>query len=126
MQKKVLDIGQCDPDHYQIKSLLSSLGAQVVRAHTAVETIEQLSKEKFDLLLVNRIFDMDGDSGIDLIGKLKADQRFKDLNVMLVSNFEDAQKTAISKGAIKGFGKASLGSSGTMEYIRSTLDLTQK
>jgi len=41
--------------------------------------------------------------------------------VMLVSNYEDAQKEAVAAGALAGFGKASLGRPAMIESLRSVL-----
>ena len=40
---------------------------------------------------------------------------------MIVSNFEDAQKTAVEAGAVQGFGKAALDSDETKELLAKYL-----
>ena len=40
---------------------------------------------------------------------------------MVVSNFEDAQKTAVEAGAVQGFGKAALESNETKELLAQYL-----
>jgi two-component system chemotaxis response regulator CheY len=120
--KTVLDLGQCDPDHGSIKRVVESLGLKVVRAATANEAKEILSREQVALVLVNRIFDLDGGSGIDFIADVK--RLIKSggvlnpkLNLMLVSNYPEYQERAVALGALSGFGKAALGDAATGEVI---------
>jgi len=62
----------------------------------------------FDLILVNRLLDADGSPAMDVLSSLKATPSTAEIPVMVVSNFEDAQKTAVEAGAVRGFGKAAL------------------
>ena len=121
-KKKVLDIGQCDFDHSQIKALLESLGCQVLREHTAEQGMLALVMEGADLVLINRIFDRDGGSGLDLISKIKgSNPALAAIPLMLVSNYEEAQKQAVEKGALQGFGKANINATTTKELIKKAL-----
>jgi CheY-like chemotaxis protein len=108
--KRVLSAGQCFADHSSLTRVLrGSFGAEVVSADSAKEALERLRQEKFALVLVNRVFDADGSSGLELIRAVKADEQLRDVPVMLVSNYEDAQAQAVQAGALPGFGKAALG-----------------
>jgi len=108
--KRVLSVGQCFADHSGIMRVLrGSFGADVVGADSAGEALEQLRQEPFALVLVNRVFDADGSSGLDLIRAIKADEQLHAVPVMLVSNYEEAQAQAVQAGAAPGFGKAALG-----------------
>ncbi len=108
--KRVLSVGQCFADHSAIARVLrGSFGAEVVGADTRREALELLRQETFALILVNRVFDADGSSGLDLIGAIRADEEMRNVPVMLVSNYEDAQAQAVKMGATPGFGKAALG-----------------
>lgn len=116
--KIFLSVGQCDMDHGSIsRLLLGKLGVKVQRADTAIEALEALKKSSFSLLLVNRIFDADGDSGIDLIRKVQVIAPGQP--VMLVSNYMDAQAEAQSLGAVPGFGKSALDRPETLEVLKS-------
>ncbi len=116
--KRVLSVGQCAADHHSIAvTLRRTFGAEVVGADTATEALEALRNNPFALVLVNRVFDADGGSGLDLIRALKADDKLKTAPVMLVSNFADAQKQATAAGAEPGFGKASLGQAPMLERV---------
>jgi CheY-like chemotaxis protein len=108
--KRVLSVGQCWADHSSIARVLgSSFGAEVVAASTQGEALARLRDEKIDLVLVNRVFDADGSSGLDLIRAIKTHEQAPEVPVMLVSNYDDAQAEAVQAGAVKGFGKAALG-----------------
>lgn len=108
--KRILSVGQCFADHSAITRILrSSFAAEVVASDSARQALEQLRQEKFALVLVNRTLDADGSSGLELIRAIKADEQLRDVPVMLVSNYEDAQKQAVQAGATVGFGKAELG-----------------
>lgn len=119
MSKKVLSVGQCNMDHGSITRLMRELGTEVRRVDTAEEAIEALEGGPFGLVLVNRVFDADGGSGLELIRQVKAAKPGQ--AVMLVSNFEDAQAEARAAGAEPGFGKAALGRPETAEVLKGYL-----
>jgi two-component system chemotaxis response regulator CheY len=110
MMARVLSVGQCGFDHGSItRQMRQRFGAEVVGASDAPEAIAALRGGGFDLVLVNRVLDGDGSSGLDLIRTLKADPALSGLPVMLVSNYASAQDQAMTLGALKGFGKSDLG-----------------
>jgi CheY-like chemotaxis protein len=122
MAKRVLSVGQCVPDGFSIKAFLErEFSAEVQTADTADEAMAMLYGGPFDLVLVNRIFDSDGGSGIDLIKAVKADPTAANIPVMLVSNYADAQHRAVQAGAEPGFGKAQLGANEVSERLRAFL-----
>ncbi|MDB5351533.1 MAG: hypothetical protein JWN86_2780 [Planctomycetota bacterium] len=106
---RILSVGQCGFDHSQISSQLGrALTAEVVAAGTHEEAIAAIRSSTFDLVLVNRIGDRDGASGLDLIRALRTDPSTSTLDVMLVSNYPQAQAEAVALGALPGFGKSEL------------------
>lgn len=108
--KRVLSIGQCGADHMSIKRVFSKhFDADIVPADSADAAIETLGEAPVHLVLVNRILDADGRSGLDVIRQLRGDERFAKTPIMLVSNYDDAQREAMNEGAVRGFGKSSLG-----------------
>jgi two-component system chemotaxis response regulator CheY len=120
--KRVLSVGQCGFDHSRIASVLQTdHGAEVVSASTAGEALRLLRDESFDLVLVNRIFDADGGSGIELIRQVKQDEELGKVPMLLVSNYAEAQSEAVAVGALPGFGKAALASPKTAEQLREYL-----
>jgi CheY-like chemotaxis protein len=120
--KRVLSVGQCWADHGALEHLLErQFQAKLVNAATAADAVEQLRQVAFDLVLVNRVFDADGGSGVELIKQVKADSELAAVPVMMVSNYEDAQREAQAAGAVPGFGKAALGHPQTAARLRPYL-----
>jgi CheY-like chemotaxis protein len=108
--KRVLSVGQCGADNWSIsRSLRRHFGAEVIPVDSPCEAVERVIAEAFDLVLVNRVLDADGTSGVDLIRRLCLARGDGHPAIMLVSNYEDAQRQAAEAGAVPGFGKASLG-----------------
>jgi two-component system, chemotaxis family, chemotaxis protein CheY len=106
---RILSVGQCSFDHASIsRHLGKTYGAEVTGADTKGQALTSLRAGEFDLVLVNRVLDGDGSSGLDLIRAIKADPELAGVPVMLVSNYEDAQAEAKAVGALPGFGKADL------------------
>ena len=108
---RVLSVGQCGFDQFGLsRHLKKGFGAEVSTAETLAEALVSLRAQAFDLVLVNRVLDADGTSGLDLIRAVKADQALAATPVMLVSNYPETQRTAESLGALSGFGKSEIGS----------------
>jgi DNA-binding response OmpR family regulator len=117
--KRVLSVGQCFPDQSRLSAYLRQrFGVEVITASDEVAALQSLASESIDLVLVNRLFDADGASGIDFIRKVKTESK---VPVMLVSNLEDAQRQAVEAGALTGFGKAALGEPATEDVLRAVL-----
>ena len=121
-EKRVLSVGQCGADHYGISlTFRQAFGVEVEAASTQTEALRLLRQTPFDLVLVNRIFDRDGDSGVDLIRSAKADEGLRTTPMLLISNYADAQREAVEAGAEPGFGKADLGRPEMLEIVRPFL-----
>jgi CheY-like chemotaxis protein len=106
MPKRVLDVGQCGPDHFAIRSYLTrNFDCEVVQVHDAEGALAELRDGEFHLVLVNRKLDMDYSDGVDVVRALKADPRAANVPVMLVTNYPEHQDAAIAAGAVRGFGK---------------------
>src|SRR5436190_19466629 len=110
MSKRVLDVGQCGPDHSSIRSYLTrNFECEVVQVDDAAGALAELHGGQFDLVLVNRKLDSDYSDGIEVIRTLKADPGTASVPVMLVTNYPEHQDAAIAAGAIRGFGKLEFG-----------------
>ena len=119
--KRVLSLGQCSADHSSISWLLRErFGAEMVVAQTPREAWEELQRQDYDLVLVNRLLN-GGGSGLDFITRLKSDGAVAQVPVMLVSDREDAQQQAVANGALPGFGKREIGSPRVPQLIREAL-----
>ena len=114
-------MGQCGYDNSRIRTLIRSIDStvEIKEADSHQETMEVLaSLGEAALVLVNRVFDMDGASGMGLISQLKSkESEFAGIPVMLVSNYEKSQAEAIANGAIPGFGKSELQSVETRQKM---------
>ncbi|MFO0841855.1 MAG: response regulator [Gemmataceae bacterium] len=120
--KRVLSVGQCLADNGSITRLLrTEFTADVLPLHSAHEALERLRRERFDLVLVNRVFDATGEGGLDLIRAVKADREIRDQPIMLVSNYPEPQAEAVAAGAVPGFGKDALHDPVTAEKLRPYL-----
>ncbi len=120
--RKVLSVGQCGFDHPRIKHMIeSNFDVKVDLAHTGHEAIRATANGDYDLILVNRLLDADGSSGVKLIEFLKKQDATASTAMMLVSNYDDAQSEAISAGAVRGFGKNALNNLDTLSALRAAL-----
>lgn len=106
-------VGHCGPDAFALRSAVRSAlpGAEVV----SINGEQELAAATADVMLVNRVLDggFSNQSGLDLISSLAGEGA----QVMLVSNFPEAQAEAVEAGAAPGFGKSELYS----ETMRSRL-----
>jgi response regulator RpfG family c-di-GMP phosphodiesterase len=120
---RVLSVGQCSYDQGAItRTLEHAFDVRVKGAVAKDDALEALRSEPFDLVLVNRILDRDGSSGLDLIRAMKADPELAEVPVMLVSNYGDAQADAVAIGALRGFGKVELRDPATRDRLAEVLN----
>ena len=60
MTRRVLDVGQCNPDHAVLSRLLNEhFDVEIVRAHGESDTIGALQSGDFDLVLINQKLDQE-------------------------------------------------------------------
>jgi len=122
MPKQVLDVGNCGYDHGSLRNLIErNFDAKVLQSHGPEDTLKLLREQNFALVVINRKLDRDHSDGMDILSDMKADERLKDLPVMLLSNFEDAQAAAQEAGAVPGFGKRDLGKETTLKKLEPYL-----
>lgn len=120
--QRVLSVGQCSPDEAGLRYLLTDRFDVDVDAVMFVEdALDALSRRRYDLVLVNRLIFDDNSPGIDLVHRMRADPKYADVPVMMVSNYADAQAQAVKAGALPGFGKAELGREQTAEKLAKVL-----
>ena len=121
MAKRVLDIGNCGLDHGAITGMIqTNFGADVDQANTAADALPMLEQSDYDLVLVNRLMDVDGSSGMDVIARIQ--QKHAILHLMLISNFDEYQDAAVAAGAVQGFGKNAVGAPQTVELLAQYLE----
>lgn len=121
--KTVLDVGNCDPDHAAIRSLLSSrYDVQVLRADALPDTLKILRSEGVDLVLINRKLDIDYSDGVEILKVIKADPDLMAIPVMIITNYPEHQEAAVALGAEYGFGKLQYQDASTHERLSRFLD----
>lgn len=119
----VLDVGNCDPDHGTISRMLHErFDVAIDRVMFVTEALEKLNERgDYDLVLVNRLIFADGSPGIDLVHQMQRDEQLKNIPIMLISNFEEAQDQATEAGAERGFGKNSVFEETTTQMLSKFL-----
>lgn len=121
-QARVLDVGNCDPDHGMIdRMLLEHFDVSVDRVMFVEETLAAMRKTRYHLVLVNRLIFADGSDGMELHRRARLDPALCDMPIMLVSNFAEAQASAIAEGGVPGFGKAAIESATTADLLSKYL-----
>jgi two-component system, chemotaxis family, chemotaxis protein CheY len=121
--KRVLSVGQCAADNWSISRFIrKQFDADVVTADSLSDALDQLRAGGVDLVLVNRVFDADGSSGMEMIKQIQADAELRSVPVMLVSNYEEPQRQAVEMGAAPGFGKGALGHPQTVGRLKVFLE----
>ena len=122
MAKRVLDVGNCDPDHGGITALLqANFNVEIDRAHGFSDALEAIRREPYDLVTINRLMDRDGTPGMDIIKEVKGDPAIANTKVMMITNFVEHQELAVKAGAVAGFGKAALHDSETLAILSEHL-----
>ena len=120
---KIALIGHCGPDSSYLRMVCgqAAKGAQVLMADDDSELQDVLAQD-VDLLLFNRElgYGFTHKMGVDAIKHLRGLN--KNLRMMLVSNYPDAQAAAVANGALPGFGKREIGSPRVIEVLRAALE----
>jgi CheY-like chemotaxis protein len=123
MSKRVLDVGNCVPDHAAIRRLIEThFGARVTQANDLAGAVADLERQPADLVLVNRKLDLDYSDGMAIVRHLKADPNWARIPVMLITNYPEHQAEAVAAGAEPGFGKQELHSNETLEKLKRYLE----
>jgi len=122
----VVSVGQCGFDNSQIRDLVRSIDPALILhvADDLADTLQVLREQAghVRLVLVNRILDSDGSSGVDLIRTVKkSSKNGSGVPLMLVSDIESAQASAVAEGAVPGFGKSAIRAAQTRERLRQAL-----
>lgn len=122
MPKRVLDVGQCVPDHTAIRRMLeTNFNVSITQTKLPDDTLAALRGEKYDLVLINRKLDEDYSDGTEILKQIKADPAIAATPVMIVTNYPEHQTAAVAAGAEYGFGKAELANSETVERLQRYL-----
>jgi len=120
---QLLDVGNCDPDHSTISRMLNEhFDVSIDRVMFVDEALAKLNENpNYHLVLVNRLIFADRSPGIELVHQTQADKKLKNIPVMMVSNFEEAQQQAVEAGAVRGFGKDAIFENSTADQLSKYL-----
>ncbi len=122
MTKRVLDVGQCGPDHATIRNFLTAnFDCEIVQTHGLADTLNELKAGEFHLVLINRKLDADYSDGIEVLRAIKSAAEIAHVPVMIVTNYPDHQDAAIAAGAHRGFGKLEFDRAETRERLAAVL-----
>ncbi len=122
MKKRVLDVGNCNPDHAAITQFFTKhFDVEMGRAKLPADTMQQLHAKPYDLVVINRKLDEDYSDGLEIIKLIKADPVTKEVPVMLITNYAEHQNAAIAEGAVYGFGKLEYNEPKTLERVQAIL-----
>ena len=123
MSKQVLLVGHCGPDSAYLRQSVRKAvpDAVLVSADDARELTKALGSGTVDLILFNRElgYGYEPDTGVEAIRALRP--AHPDVRMILVSNYEDAQRAAEQAGAQPGFGKRDLGTPKVADLLRDAL-----
>ena len=121
-ERKVLSIGQCDPDSASLARFLGGhFRVAIERAALPDEALDKLRSARFDLVLINRKLDADYSDGTEIVKAIKKDSALAKTPVMVVSNHDEAQQEAVALGAEYGFGKLEYAKPEVVERLKPFL-----
>ena len=120
--KRVLDVGNCGPDHASIRNYLTNhFDVEIVQSHGLADTMSELRTSHFDLVLINRKLDADYSDGIEIVRAIKTESKTQHVPVMLITNYPEHQDAAEAAGAHRGFGKLEFDRPETKEKLAAIL-----
>jgi len=127
MPARVLDVGNCDPDHGSIRRMLTDhFDITLDRVMFVDDALDKMRAQRYDLVLFNRLIFDDSSEGIALLHRAKADAALSATPVMMVSNYPEAQAASVAAGGVPGFGKATVSSPQTIDLLTKYLPRRSK
>ncbi|MDB2318242.1 hypothetical protein OAK85_02615 [Mariniblastus sp.] len=120
--QKLLIVGQCDFDFQRISFVLSKIyNIEIHRADLFDDAIQSALDQPYDLILINRLMDLDRSEGMAILHELKSNPQTESTPTMIISDYQEAQDAAVAAGANPGFGKATLDTPKTFELLSNHL-----
>lgn len=127
MPARVLDVGNCDPDHGSIRRMLTDhFDITLDRVMFVDDALDKMRTQRYDLVLFNRLIFDDSSEGIELLRQAKADAALSATPVMMISNYPEAQAASVAAGGVPGFGKATVSSPQTIDLLTKYLPRRSK
>ena len=93
----------------------------MIQSHGMDDTLEMLRKQSVNLVTINRKLDRDYSDGLDVAIAIKSDPELCSVPVMLVTNYDEHQETAIAAGCVRGFGKLAIKDESTRHILEPFL-----
>ncbi len=125
-KRRVLDVGNCGPDHAALRRMFSmNFGAELLQTHHLADTLEVLKQQPVDLVVINRKLDQDYSDGVEILKRIKEIPEYADLPVMIITNYAEHQAAAVELGAVEGFGKLEINSKETRAKLSAILEADQ-
>lgn len=122
MKKTALSVGNCSMDEGNLRRVLArEFQADLEAVDSAEEALTALASRQYDLVLINRVFDLNGEEGLELIQKIKTEPATQPTPVMLISNYPDFQSQAEKLGAAPGIGKSTLSTKESLQRLAAFL-----
>lgn len=119
---RVLDVGNCDPDHAMIRGMLTEhFDVDVDRVMFVEEAVGRMRERSYDLVLFNRLIFADGSDGSELLRRAQSDPALRQVPIMMISNYPEAQAGAVAAGGRPGFGKRAIRSPETVGLLAGYL-----
>jgi hypothetical protein len=122
MAIRVLSVGSCSSDDARLARVVAAeTGSAFQTAYSPDEALEKIVDGDFALILVNRVIDGDGSSGVNFIARVRASG--VTVPLMLISDYAEAQAAAVANGALPGFGKSGLFSEETGKLLKEAVGI---
>ncbi|MFH0924136.1 MAG: chemotaxis protein CheW [bacterium] len=99
------------------KGIFEAAGFKVSTAINGIDALSKINKEQYDLIITD--IDMPGMNGLELTARLKADNQYKSIPVVVVSSLqtEEDKKKGIEAGAEAYITKSSFNQASLLELI---------
>lgn len=120
---RILDVCPCSFDHADMRKTIARVcTASVDQVRTGADAMKHIQQHPYDLVLINRTLDGPMD-GLSLLAALRS--QAVPPPMMLISNYADAQASALALGALPGFGRAKIDDPVSAQQIRRALSLEE-
>lgn len=117
----ILDVCPCSLDHADMRKLIEKVcPASIEQVRTGAQAMKCIAALGYHLVLINRTLDGPMD-GLTLLAALRREANPPP--AMLISNYADAQASALELGALPGFGRAQIHDSISVQRIARALNV---
>lgn len=121
-QAAVLEVGNCEPDHYVLNRMLTErFDVSVDQVMFVDEALAKMKSGQYSLVLFNRLIFADGSPGLTLVERARAEGVANGTPMMMISNFDEAQQKSVAAGGVPGFGKNAIFDESTAQMLAKYL-----